>query len=178
MLGAQAGFQRVIGCQAGGWVGRAQAAQGDGIIRSQGHTGRQLALQQRQVGSAGIQRAALAHGIGQGGGAGLQPSSVVLTGGESGQLCTGGGKSIGCDLLALCGQLGAGLHTGGAQLTVGAGMGAVGLKVERMLGLGLLGLARFFQLALDLGIGLGADGGAGGFALGPDGFEEPLGAGI
>ena len=31
---------------------------------------------------------------------------------------------------------------------------------------------------VNLGIGLGADGGAGGFALGADRFQEPLGAGI
>ena len=65
-----------------------------------------------------------------------------------------------------------------AQLTVGAGAGTLCLKVERMLGLGLLGLACLVQLAVDLGIGLGADGGAGGFALGADRFQEPLGAGI
>ena len=47
-----------------------------------------------------------------------------------------------------------------------------------MLGLGLLGLACLVQLAVDLGIGLGADGGAGSFALGADRFQEPLGAGI
>ena len=39
MLGVQAGFQRIIGSQAGGGVGSAQAAQGDGVIGSQGHTG-------------------------------------------------------------------------------------------------------------------------------------------
>ena len=93
-------------------------------------------------------------------------------------LGAGGGEGIGRDLLALSGQLGAGLHAGGAQLTVGAGAGTLCLKVERMLGLGLLGLACLVQLAVDLGIGLGADGGAGGFALGADRFQEPLGAGI
>ena len=57
MLGVQAGFQRIIGSQAGGGVGSAQAAQGDGVIGSQGHTGGQLALQQGQVGGAGVQGA-------------------------------------------------------------------------------------------------------------------------
>lgn len=42
MLGVQAGFQRIIGSQAGGGVGSAQAAQGDGVIGSQGHTGGSL----------------------------------------------------------------------------------------------------------------------------------------
>ena len=107
-----------------------------------------------------------------------QPGGIVLAGGKGSQLRAGSGKGIGCDLLALCGQLGAGLHAGGAQLTVGAGAGTLCLKVERMLGLGLLGLACLVQLAVDLGIGLGADSGAGGFTLGADRFQEPLGAGI
>ena len=75
-------------------------------------------------------------------------------------------------------RLSSGRAAGGAQLTVGAGAGTLCLKVERMLGLGLLGLACLVQLAVDLGIGLGADGGAGSFALGADRFQEPLGAGI
>ena len=97
MLGVQAGFQRIIGSQAGGGVGSAQAAQGDGVIGSQGHTGGQLALQQGQVGGAGVQGAALAHGLGQGGSAGLQPGGVVLTGGKGSQLRAGSGKGIGCE---------------------------------------------------------------------------------
>ena len=95
MLGVQAGFQRIIGSQAGGGVGSAQAAQGDGVIGSQGHTGGQLALQQGQVGGASVQGAALAHGLGQGGSTLDQPGGIVPAGGKGSQLGAGGGEGIG-----------------------------------------------------------------------------------
>ena len=82
------------------------------------------------------------------------------------------------DFLALGSQRGAGGHAGRAQIAVGAGLGALGLKAQGALHAGVLGLARLVQLAVDRALRLLTDGGAGSLALGADGLEESLGAGI
>ena len=94
------------------------------------------------------------------------------------QLLTGLREGLVGDFLALGSQRGAGGHAGRAQIAVGAGLGALGLKAQGALHAGVLGSARLVQLAVDRALRLLTDGGAGSLALGADGLEESLGAGI